>query len=50
MPYGLASPVKGRCAAILTRSVLACGCAPRAASGGSLDRARPPGTVPTATG
>ena len=31
------APVKGRCAAILTRSVLACGCAPHAASGCPLD-------------
>jgi len=46
MPYGRASSVKGRCAEILTRSVLACGCAPRAASGFTLDRAQPAGTVP----
>jgi len=40
-PSGQAIPVKGRskAAAILTRSVLAFGCAPRAASGGSPDRA-----------
>jgi hypothetical protein len=46
MPYGRASSVKGRCAEILTRSVLAYGCAPRAASGLTLDRAQPAGTVP----
>ena len=46
MPSGRASSVKGRCAEILTRSVLACGCAPRAASGFTLDRAQPAGTVP----
>ncbi|MDP1620385.1 MAG: hypothetical protein Q8M12_05330 [bacterium] len=39
-----ASSVKGRCAEILTRSVLAYGCAPRAASGFPLDRAGLPAT------
>jgi len=40
-PAGLLRSRAGLRPEILTRSVLACGCAPRAASGFTLDRARP---------